>query len=144
MKSAKYLDSAIVVGRNAGVGNNFRAPIIFNGDTTAVHYHAIFGGANYKRFSSGLYSFNVDQDPTGKDGYALKYNSTGGEIELMGEDQGSESDTTDGSGDITVSHNLPDASLSAVVTVTGTTPYEYTIHSKTASNFKVRFFTVGS
>lgn len=143
--NADQADSAVVIGYRAGYENTYLSPILFGSRAAAaVDYHAVVGPDYYRRFSSGLYSFNVDQDPTGKDGYALKYNSTGGEIELMGEDQGSESNTTDGSGDITVSHNLPDASLAAVVTVTGTTPYEYTIHSKTASNFKVRFYSVGT
>jgi len=60
------------------------------------------------------------------------------------QDEGSESNTTDGSGDLTITHNLIDASFAATVTITGTTPYEYTVHTKTASNFKVRFYTVGT
>jgi hypothetical protein len=63
---------------------------------------------------------------------------------LLISDHGSASDTTDGSGDITVSHNLGTDSITCTVTVVGTTPYNYTIHSKTSTTFKIRFFTTGS
>ena len=54
--------------------------------------------------------------------------------------QGSESATPDGSGDITVTHNLPDASHIATVTGTGTTPYVFFVHTKGATTFLVRVF----
>ena len=59
---------------------------------------------------------------------------------------GNISNTTDGSGDITVTHGLPDATFSSTVTATGTTAVLTTVHTKTATTFKVRFYsaTTGS
>jgi len=48
--------------------------------------------------------------------------------------------TTDGSGDLTITHNLPDATFSVTVTPNGTVPYICTVHTKGATTFKVRFF----
>jgi hypothetical protein len=49
-------------------------------------------------------------------------------------------DNTDASGDITVSHPLGTANINVNVTASGTTLRRYTIHSKTATDFKVRFY----
>jgi len=46
--------------------------------------------------------------------------------------------TTDGSGDLTITHLLPDATFSVTVTAEGTTPYICTVHTKGATTFKVR------
>lgn len=56
------------------------------------------------------------------------------------QDGGNASDTTDGSGDITVSHTLGTATFSAVCTATGTTFYNVQVHTKTPTTFKIRFF----
>ena len=50
------------------------------------------------------------------------------------------SGTTDGSGDLSPTHSFGSAPSVIVVTVTGTTFYHAQVHSKTSSNFKVRFF----
>lgn len=48
--------------------------------------------------------------------------------------------STDGSGDITVSHDNDDGTFNVQVTVTGTTFFHAQVHTKTASDFKIRFF----
>lgn len=55
-------------------------------------------------------------------------------------DQGSESASTDASGDLTVSHGLGTASVYVTAVATGTTFYNVQVHTKTSTNFKVRFF----
>lgn len=53
---------------------------------------------------------------------------------------GSVSGSTDASGDITVSHDNDDGTFNVNVMVTGTTLYGVAVHSKTGSNFKIRFY----
>ena len=61
-------DNSIVIGSNAtGLG-----------DDTAV-----IGDGQMKKLNSNKYTFNVDQDTTGKNGYLLGLNSSSGEIELQ-------------------------------------------------------------
>lgn len=51
------------------------------------------------------------------------------------------SSTTDASGDVTVTiPTMPNATYTALVAVTGTTLYGYTVHAKTTTSFKVRFY----
>lgn len=50
------------------------------------------------------------------------------------------SGSTDASGDITVSHSNDDGTFNVSVQVTGTTYFTSQVHSKTSSDFKVRFF----
>jgi len=64
----------------------------------------------------------------------------GGTTILRATAHGSISGSTDGSGDITVSHNSDDGTFNVQVTITGTTFYTPQVHSKTASDFKIRFF----
>ena len=52
----------------------------------------------------------------------------------------SETGTTDGSGDLTVTHNLGSNQIVITATATGTIFYHVQIHSKTSNNFKIRFF----
>lgn len=61
-------------------------------------------------------------------------------IAYVDTDDGSASDTTDGSGDITVSHTLGSASITVTATATGTTFYHVQVHTKTSTTFKIRFF----
>lgn len=53
---------------------------------------------------------------------------------------GSASGTTDGSGDITVSHGFGTASITVTATTTGTTFSVVQVHTKTTTDFKIRFF----
>lgn len=53
---------------------------------------------------------------------------------------GSESGVTDASGDITVAHSLGTATVYVAATATGTTFYNVQVHTKTSTEFKVRFF----
>ncbi|WP_421798470.1 hypothetical protein [Haliscomenobacter sp.] len=54
---------------------------------------------------------------------------------------GVSSASTDGSGDLTVTvPTMPDATYSTNVTVEGTTSYTVSVHTKTTTSFKVRFF----
>lgn len=55
-------------------------------------------------------------------------------------DYGGESASTDGSGDLTVSHDLGTASISVIATATGTTFYNVQVHTKNTTTFKIRFF----
>lgn len=52
------------------------------------------------------------------------------------------SGTTDGSGDllVTFAGTMPDATYSVRIAVEGTTSMEYTVHTKTTTTFKVRFY----
>lgn len=50
------------------------------------------------------------------------------------------SETTDGSGDVTVSHDLGVDKISVSIQGTGTTLRHYSVHDKTTSDFKVRVF----
>lgn len=54
--------------------------------------------------------------------------------------KGSVSTTTDGSGDVTVTHGLGGTPDNIQVTITGTTPYVATVHTIGATQFKVRIF----
>jgi hypothetical protein len=93
------------------------------------------------RLRVGYYSFNIDQDTTGLDDAELVFDSAAEEITLKKtNDHASASATTDGSGDITVSHDLGTASITVTATATGTTFYNVQVHSKTTTTFKIRFF----
>lgn len=56
------------------------------------------------------------------------------------ENIGAVSTSTDGSGDIAVTHSMGTTPTAVVVTVTGTTPYVCTVHTKGGTTFTVRFF----
>ena len=43
-------------------------------------------------------------------------------------------------GDITISHGLGTSNIVVVATAVGTTFYNVQVHTKTSTNFKVRFF----
>jgi len=90
------------------------------------------GAATLDQYGSGTF--------TGTPVHPISVDSSGNVIEDQLITSGNVSTSTDGSGDITVTHNLPDATFSAVVTPTGTTPYVVTVHNKTATTFDVRFF----
>lgn len=73
--------------------------------------------------------------------YVAAYATDGTLIEKeIGENKGLVSDTTDGNGDITIPHNLDTDGIVVTATATGTTFYNTQVHSKTTSNFKIRFF----
>jgi len=56
-------------------------------------------------------------------------------------DWGNATGTTDASGDLTVSHNLPDDSIIITsIVVNGTTSYTVSVHTITSTTFKVRFY----
>lgn len=56
------------------------------------------------------------------------------------ENQASVSTSTDGSGDIAVTHSMGTTPTVVLITVTGTTPYVCTVHTKGGTTFTVRFF----
>jgi hypothetical protein len=56
------------------------------------------------------------------------------------ENQASVSTSTDGSGDIVVTHSMGTTPTVVLITVTGTTPYVCTVHTKGGTTFTVRFF----
>lgn len=109
-----------------------------------VLYEAVAGGTNThtlrasSAMSANLITKLPASAPTTESGY-FERDAAGNTI-LRAIVHGSVSGSTDGSGDITVSHNNDDGTFNVVVQVTGTTPYVTTIHSKTGTNFKIRFF----
>ena len=85
---------------------------------------------------------------TGTPAYFSAWTSSGKFIERtaanivsdLGIGKGSVSTSTDGSGDIAVTHGMGTTPGQVLITVTGTTPYTCTVHTKGATTFSVRFF----
>ncbi len=144
LKNATHKDDAIAIGRNAGEGSTGLQPIVLGKDCqgTTVDYHSIVAPNYYTRLSAGLFDFDIDQDTAGMQGEALRL-SDDGEIRFIKVEESSSSiDTTDGNGDITISHSLGTDQISVTAKATGTTFYHVQVHSKTSTEFKVRVFEV--
>lgn len=100
--------------------------VLVNGTTTTVT-----GGLTVDN-----YTFNSDQDTTGRDGQVMAFNSTTEELELkkVFECERNASATTSGTGSVTVSHSLGVAP-SVTITNSSATPYLISISSVTTTNF---------
>lgn len=79
-------------------------------------------------------------DLTTTTGTRLVYADADGVLSANTSERGSVSDTTNGSGQVTVSVTMPDTSYIVQVTVTGTTLYHAIVHTKGAGSFSVRLF----
>lgn len=80
---------------------------------------------------------------TGTPAYSVSVNSSGRLIEVP-EKWASVSTSTDGSGDITVTHGVGTTPTVVMTSVTGTTPYFITVTAKGATTFTVRFFAAAT
>jgi len=82
--NAAYADSIIAIGHNAGSLNAYRDVILLGAGTSATQAGEIVLGNTgaATRLTARNYKLNVDQDTTGLDGQALRYNTSSGEIEL--------------------------------------------------------------
>lgn len=110
--------------------------VLVNGTTTTVT-----GGLTVDN-----YTFNSDQDTTGRDGQVMAFNSTTEELELkkVFECERNASATTSGTGSVTVSHSLGVAP-SVTITNSSATPYLISISSVTTTNFTFFVYdTIGS
>lgn len=114
--------------------------------TATLHLKAGTATANTAplKFTSGTNLTTPEAGAVEWDGTNLYITQTTGPtrktIAYVDTDDGSASDTTDGSGDITVSHTLGSASITVTATATGTTFYHVQVHSKTSTTFKIRFY----
>ena len=114
--------------------------------TALIHLKAGTATANTAplKFTSGTNLTTPEAGAMEWDGTNLYITQTTGPtrktIAYVDTDDGSASDTTDGSGDITVSHTLGSASITVIATTTGTTFYHVQVHSKTSTTFKIRFY----
>lgn len=72
--------------------------------------------------------------------YEVRSDANGRLVRQSGAYIGSISTSTDGSGDIAVTHSMGTTPTVVLITVTGTTPYVCTVHTKGGTTFTVRFF----
>ena len=80
--------------------------------------------------------------------YRLNASTTGTKVLTMEADTvkyrveniGAISTSTDGSGDVTVTHGMGTTPTAVLVTPTGTTPWIVSVHTIGATTFKVRFY----
>jgi hypothetical protein len=77
--------NAVVIGTNAKTvtSQNDNSIVIGSNATGLGDDTAVIGDGQMKKLNSNKYTFNVDQDTTGKNGYLLGLNSSSGEIELQ-------------------------------------------------------------
>ena len=77
--------NAVVIGSNAKTvtSQNDNSIVIGSNATGLGDDTAVIGDGQMKKLNSNKYTFNVDQDTTGKNGYLLGLNSSSGEIELQ-------------------------------------------------------------
>lgn len=99
--------------------------------------------ANYFRAEEWVFDVVTALDTM--DGAYMVYDTTGtGSWKAVKEGHGTASDTTDGSGDITISHSLGVSTFTACATPVTTSLYAATVHTKTTTSFKVRVINVAT
>lgn len=129
-------------GSYAGLSGLFRVSVPVDKDSVStVAYKALeISGRN--KLKPTIHLFHLDTTQTGKWSLTME----GDTIKYRAENQGAISTSTDGSGDVTVTHALTTyagtaiAPLTVQVTPTGTTPWIISVHTIGTTTFKVRFY----
>lgn len=104
-------------------------------------YFDVNGNARIRTLPDSVAAYVATADASG-----YLYRATAADIvEAGGIASGAVSTSTDGSGDVVVSHGLGGTPTSVNVTISGKTAYIVTVHSVDGTNFTIRFFdTSGS
>ncbi len=134
------LDNTIAIGFEAGKSDSEDNNILIGTSVTAdANDQIVLGGTTYTQFKSRNYRFNIDQDTSGLHDYVLTYDSTANEIQLeRAPEFGSESTTTDGSGDVTVTFANSYSSAPIIIVTSQTAGHHYAVTASTTTTFTVR------
>ena len=78
------VSNSVVLGYNANTSEETNTnSIVIGKDALGLGSNtAVIGNSSITKLNSNKYTFNVDQDTTGKDGQVLTFNSSSGEVEL--------------------------------------------------------------
>jgi len=78
------VSNSVVLGYNANTSEETNTnSIVIGKDALGLGSNtAVIGNSSITKLNSNKYTFNVDQDTTGKDGQVLTFNSSSGELEL--------------------------------------------------------------